>query len=194
MIQENTSMKTILKDCFPGFNDYIALTAASFADYAHGVKDQKRKFTDENYIVHPIAVGKTLQEYVFDAEIVAAGILHDVLEDTNFTSRIIKRKFGERVLSLVEMVTNIAPSHLTRKEKFRINLDHLKGSNIDAKNIKLADIKDNLTEFRYYSDSYKKLYFREKNTVIEEALYDADSRLLNDVRNIFIEANEQFTF
>lgn len=194
MTQVNESMKTILKIAFPMFDDYIVLTAASFADYAHGIKDQKRKYTGENYIVHPIAVGKTLQELGYDIEVISAGLLHDVLEDTGFTRDIIKRKFGERVLSLVEMVTNVAPEHLTRKERFKINLDRLKESNIFGKNIRLADIKDNLSSFEHYSESYKKLYFSEKNTTITEALYDGDTRLLNDVRNIFIQANEQFTF
>ena len=194
MIQVNESMKAILKIAYPMFNDYFVLQAASFADYAHGIEDQKRKFTGENYIVHPISVGKTLQELGYDVEVISAGLLHDVLEDTGFTKDIIKRRFGERVLSLVEMVTNVAPSNLTRKERFKINLDRLKKSDIFGKNIRLADIKDNLSGFEYYSDSYKKLYSSEKNTINTEALYDGDIRLLNDVRNIFILANGKFTF
>lgn len=176
------------------FSDPFVLSAASFADYAHKLKDQKRKYTGEDYIVHPIAVGKTLQDLGFDAEVISAGLLHDVLEDTDIPRDIIKNKFGGRVLSLVEMVTNVAPSHLTRKERFKINLDRLKESDIFGKNIRLADIKDNLSSFEYYSESYKKLYFSEKNTIITEVLYDGDIGLLNDVRNIFIQANEQFTF
>lgn len=82
----------------------------------------------------------------------------------------------------------------TKKERFKINLARLKESDTYGKNIRLADIKDNLSSFEYYSVSYKKLYFSEKNTIITEVLYDGDIRLLKDVRSIFIQANEQFTF
>ena len=86
MTQVNESMKAILKIAFPMFDDYFVLRSASFAGYAHGIKDQKRKYTGDDYIVQPIAVGKTLQELGYDVEVIFAGLLHDVLEDTEITS------------------------------------------------------------------------------------------------------------
>ena len=54
---------------------------AEFADRAHG--DQMRKYTPARYIVHPLRVMETVREYSQDEAVLAAAILHDVLEDTS---------------------------------------------------------------------------------------------------------------
>lgn len=51
-----------------------------FADNAHG--EQMRKYSDERYIVHPIRVMETCSAYTDKIQILAAALLHDVLEDT----------------------------------------------------------------------------------------------------------------
>ena len=55
-----------------------------FADAAHG--DQMRKYTPERYIVHPVRVMKHCMEHTNDICILAAALLHDVLEDTPVTA------------------------------------------------------------------------------------------------------------
>jgi (p)ppGpp synthase/HD superfamily hydrolase len=51
-----------------------------FADLAHG--KQVRRYTSERYIVHPVRVMETCRQYTNDISVLAAAILHDVLEDT----------------------------------------------------------------------------------------------------------------
>src|SRR5688500_20309858 len=61
---------------------------AAFADHAHG--DQLRKYADERYINHPLRVMKTCEYHGYPLPVLAAAILHDVLEDTDATPHEIK--------------------------------------------------------------------------------------------------------
>jgi (p)ppGpp synthase/HD superfamily hydrolase len=63
---------------------------------------QYRKNTDIPYITHPVAVGIMLLKSGYSEEIVAAGILHDTVEDTPLTLEEIKREFGEKIAEIVE--------------------------------------------------------------------------------------------
>ncbi|MGN1341776.1 MAG: HD domain-containing protein [Bacilli bacterium] len=56
---------------------------------------------DKPMIIHPISVGMLLEEYGYDESVVAAGYLHDVVEDTKYTIEDIKREFGDEVANLV---------------------------------------------------------------------------------------------
>jgi len=60
--------------------DKVLEQVKDFADKAHG--DQLRKYTPDRYIVHPMRVMLICQEYTDDSQILAAALLHDVLEDT----------------------------------------------------------------------------------------------------------------
>lgn len=77
--------------------------AFRFARHAH--EPQKRR-SGEPYILHPIAVARiTAIELRLDVNIVIAAFLHDVVEDTPYTLRDIREKFGDDVASLVKAVT-----------------------------------------------------------------------------------------
>jgi len=80
-------------------------------DYsAHAHRDQKRK-SGEPYLKHPVAVATILVELLekrTDAPILAAALLHDVVEDTGNAVEDLKREFGEEVAALVDGVTKIA--------------------------------------------------------------------------------------
>ena len=80
------------------------IDAYKFAVIAHG--DIKRK-SGEPYIVHPVAVAKILIDNDMDYSTIIAGLLHDVVEDTKFTTFDIKKKFGAVVAKLVDGVTKI---------------------------------------------------------------------------------------
>jgi GTP pyrophosphokinase len=78
--------------------------AWNYASESH--KDQKRA-SGEMYFVHCAAVAEILVDYKMDQETVAAGLLHDVLEDTKITHETFKKEFGEEIYSLVAGVTKI---------------------------------------------------------------------------------------
>src|SRR4051812_38562883 len=61
----------------------------------------------EPYIAHPLAVATVLAELRMDDDTIIASLLHDVIEDSELAPEIIKEKFGEEVLNLVEGVTKL---------------------------------------------------------------------------------------
>ena len=70
-----------------------------------GARRPRRKGDDTPYADHPIEVAHLLHEEGFDETVVAAGLLHDVVEDTNVTLAEIWARFGPEVAGLVETVT-----------------------------------------------------------------------------------------
>ena len=82
--------------------------AIEFIREKHG--DQKRQ-SGEPYINHPIQVALILSEILKDKDTIVAGLLHDVLEDTQTTYDELKEKFGKVVADIVEGVTKIGKFH-----------------------------------------------------------------------------------
>ncbi len=78
----------------------LVFQAIEFAAQKH--RGQFRKGTKLPYIIHPLNVGRTLIEAGCDDEVVAAGILHDVLEDTGTQAGELETHFGQRVRQIVE--------------------------------------------------------------------------------------------
>ena len=75
--------------------------AKEFAIKAH--EGQVRKSEPEKpMIMHPIAVAKILEDYGYDDNVVAAGYLHDVVEDTKYTLDDIQNEFGSDIKNLVD--------------------------------------------------------------------------------------------
>ncbi len=84
--------------------------AYRFANEAH--QGQVRK-SGEPYIIHPLCVAITLADLEMDKETIAAGLLHDVVEDTILSEEDLKREFGEDVALLVDGVTKLEQIPLT---------------------------------------------------------------------------------
>ena len=80
-------------------------------------RGQLRK-TNEEYIIHPLNVAIILTEIKADAETIIAGLLHDVLEDTNTTKVEIEEKFGPTVLKLVDGVTKINSLNISTENEY----------------------------------------------------------------------------
>ncbi|OTG67150.1 RelA/SpoT family protein [Acinetobacter silvestris] len=87
------------------------LVACDYADMAHSGITRK---SGEPYILHPIAVSCILAHMRLDAETLMAALLHDVIEDTDFTKDDISQKFSRTVAELVDGVTKL--SHSSDKE------------------------------------------------------------------------------
>lgn len=87
--------------------------AYELADKAHAGQTRK---TGEPYIIHPLAVAYILAELEMDQEGIIAALLHDVVEDTDYTLDDVKMLFGEEVAFLVDGVTKLSQFHYKDKE------------------------------------------------------------------------------
>ncbi len=76
-------------------------------DYAYDKHDGQLRKSGEPYISHPVQVAVTLAEYRVDPNTIVAGLLHDILEDTDSDYKDIKQLFGEEVADIVEGLTKL---------------------------------------------------------------------------------------
>ena len=74
---------------------------------AYAAHDGQVRKSGEAYIIHPLCVAIILAELELDKETIAAGLLHDVLEDTVMTENEMRAEFGDEVLLLVDGVTKL---------------------------------------------------------------------------------------
>ena len=84
---------------------------------AHKAHDGVTRKSGEAYIFHPIAVAYTLADLHMDVDTVCAALLHDVIEDTDYTKADISEKFGEVVADLVDGVTKLAGGQFTTRDE-----------------------------------------------------------------------------
>ena len=127
--------------------------AFDYAKEAHG--NQLRK-SGELFFSHPLEVANILATLEMDCQSIAAGLLHDVIEDTEHSQREIKEKFGEDVAMLVEGVTKLEKIPFTSKEEQQIeNLRKMflaMASDVRVIIIKLADRLHNMRTLKSMSD------------------------------------------
>lgn len=142
-----------------------------FTDMAHG--SQTRKYTPDRYIVHPVRVMETCREYTDKLPILAAAILHDVIEDTSlsphdilqFLKSVMRDDDCNMTIQLVKELTDVYMKkdfpHLNRYTRKRMELERLRKISGDAQTIKYADILDNSIEIPQHDLSFAKRYLRE---------------------------------
>ncbi len=120
------------------FFDELINRASEFAAVAHRKQMRKSPEAQIPYIHHPLMVGFILQRAGFDEQVVAAGVLHDVIEDTEYGYEHLEARFGTRVAELVNAVSE-QDKTLAWEERKERYLDHLAIASDDAKAITAAD-------------------------------------------------------
>lgn len=160
-------------------------SALMFAAGAHYAVGQKRKYTGEDYIVHPEAVMETVALAGYcTREMRMAAALHDVVEDTGVTLATIVQLFGVQVARLVEQVTDVSvPSDGNRKVRRAIDKAHTAQATPEGKTLKLADVICNLKNLVELADaSFAALYLEEKRSLLE-VLKEGDPYLFSIAHN-----------
>lgn len=126
-----------------GSSSRVVEEAVAFAVEAHS--GQKRK-SGEAYVVHPIETACILAEMKVDVDTVVAGLLHDVVEDTEWSTDELCSRFGEAVGSIVDGVTDV-DTELSKAEHDAYNQQRLllaMGGNLNVVLVKLADRVHNM--------------------------------------------------
>ena len=133
-------------------NTELIRRAYEFAKKNHG--DQRRK-SGELYIIHPLNVAYILAGLELDDETICAALLHDVVEDTEVTSKQLEEEFGAEIYEMVEGVTKLSKIPYTSVEEEQVEnyrkMFLAMGKDIRVILIKLADRLHNMRTLKYLS-------------------------------------------
>ena len=147
-------------------NSVLIAEAFKLAFKAH---EGQLRASGEPYIIHPVAVADLLKEIGASPSVIAAGLLHDVVEDTCIPLTEIENNFGLEVKILVEGVTKLGGIHFTnRTEAQAENLRKMflaMSRDIRVVLVKLADRLHNMRTIEWLSEERKKRIARETREI-----------------------------
>ena len=167
-------------------DDEILRQVTAFTDNAHG--SQKRKYSPDRYIVHPVRVMELCRAHTTDITVLSAALLHDVLEDTavsksaitHFLSDLMDAPKAKRTLLLVEELTDqyvkSAYPSFNRRRRKALELERMSTISADAQTIKYADIIDNCKEIVLKDPDFAKVFLNECLKLLKE-LKDGNKEL-----------------
>ena len=146
-----------LEQHLPNIDLAPIIKAYHYAENAH--RGQYRK-SGEQYFIHPMEVSIILAELEMDSTTIISGLLHDVVEDTDYTLEDIEREFGPEVSLLVDGVTKLGKIHYESKQEAQVeNLRKMflaMAQDIRVILIKLADRVHNMRTLKYMADHKKR--------------------------------------
>ena len=146
----------------------IVEKARVFATAAHAAVGQTRKYTGEPYVVHPIEVSELVASVGGTEAMVAAALLHDVLEDTEVTVDVLEEQFGSEVADLVLWLTDISkPEDGNRSTRKALDRQHSAAAPAAAQTIKVADLISNTKTIVEFDPGFAKTYLAEKRLLLD---------------------------
>jgi GTP diphosphokinase / guanosine-3',5'-bis(diphosphate) 3'-diphosphatase len=136
-----------------------ALVCRAF-NFAYALHEGQYRKSGEPYIAHPVAVASLLRDLGGDSAMIAAGFLHDVVEDTEVTPEEIEERFGIQVRQLVEAVTKLSKFNFSSKterqaENFR-RMFLAMAKDIRVIVVKLADRLHNMRTLEHLDEERQK--------------------------------------
>ncbi len=144
-------LKTTVSSYHPSSDLDIIIKAYDLAKDAH--KEQKRK-SGEPYLIHPVCVAIILAQLEMDKETIVGGLLHDVVEDTKYTTEDLTGMFSAEVAALVDGVTKLTQLNYSA-DKLELQAENLRkmflamAKDIRVIIIKLADRLHNMRTMEF---------------------------------------------
>jgi (p)ppGpp synthase/HD superfamily hydrolase len=148
-----------------------------YADAAHG--RQERKYSSERYIAHPVRVMEMCRKHTDSLPILAAALLHDVLEDTpvslkemkHFLKDTIESADADQTAVLVVELTDVYTKHSyprwNRAKRKRKEAARIGKTSADAQTVKYADIIDNCREIVDHDPDFAKVFLKECRSLLQ---------------------------
>lgn len=164
----------------------ILQKVTEFARQAHG--DQRRKFVDEPYINHPIRVMEICRQYNSNIEVLAAALLHDVLEDTAVTAGEIKNFLlplldEEKTLHTVKLVEELTDIYIkesypgwNRRKRKDMEAERLSNTSSATQTIKYADIIHNSIDIKNSKADFARIFLSGCSSLLK-VIPNGDNRL-----------------
>ncbi|HET9531233.1 MAG TPA: bifunctional (p)ppGpp synthetase/guanosine-3',5'-bis(diphosphate) 3'-pyrophosphohydrolase, partial [Blastocatellia bacterium] len=145
MIRFETIVEKV-KQNHPGADEDLLRRAYLFSAREH--RGQIRK-SGEPYLVHPLEVANILAELKLDPICVATGLLHDIVEDTQVSLKVIEDYFGPEVAHLVDGLTKISKlDHASHEERQALNMRKMLLAMVDDVRVVLIKLADRLHNMR----------------------------------------------
>ena len=161
---ETVTFEELIK-CISSYNEEEVEKVTRAYNFASKLHEGQYRQSGEPYISHPLAVTKILAEMKADADTLCAGLLHDVVEDTDVTVGEIKEIFNKDIATLVDGVTKISKMNFsTKKEMKDANTRKIiTGISKDVRIIivKLADRLHNMRTLQFKNE------FKQKENALE---------------------------
>lgn len=146
-----TTVKEIIAAMRDPEPEDIALIESAYA-FSEELHKEHKRYSGEPYFMHVAAVGKHLAELGMDSATIAAGLLHDAIEDTALEPKVLKEKFGPEVSFLVEGVTKLGKHKYRGAERHAESLRRLlvaTSADVRVLIIKLCDRYHNMTTLEH---------------------------------------------
>lgn len=156
-------LKKTVSNYHPSRDLDVIVRAYELAKDAH--KEQKRK-SGEPYLIHPVCVAIILAQLEMDKETIVGGLLHDVVEDTRYTTEDLAELFSEEVAALVDGVTKLTQLNYS-SDKLELQAENLRkmflamAKDIRVIIIKLADRLHNMRTMQFMKPEKQKEKSRE---------------------------------
>src|SRR3989344_639095 len=150
-----TTLKEITSEMADATPEDVAVVEKAY-EYSQKAHEGQTRYSGEPYFIHPAATAKTLAEYGMDATTIAAGLLHDAVEDGCISREEVEKEFGKELLFIVEGVTKLGIHKYRGAERHAESLRRLlvaTASDIRVLIVKLADRYHNMQTLRYVPEN-----------------------------------------
>lgn len=171
-----------------------------YADKAHG--NQQRKYTPERYIVHPVRVMEICRQHTTALPVLAAALLHDVLEDTpvtegelyQFLTTLMTKEDAGKTTQLVTELTDVYtkafyPRWNRRKRKMK-EAERIQKTSGESQTVKYADIIDNCREIVQHDPDFASVFLRECKGLLQ-VMPQGDPQLYQQAKDTVAQCLQQ---